>query len=122
MLGRPVRDAQIGEAVEHVVGSAPSGDDDRQTSACKLIIVERCFASTSTTSMRKAWPSSVRSWAKAYDQTWFGRSGRRTGRANSDLDKLPLTTGESWQRTVSGSCLETIPNGRKELCHDRNGN
>ena len=31
--------------------------------------------SSSTTSMRKARPSWVRSWTKSYDQTWFDRAG-----------------------------------------------
>ena len=37
MLGRTVRDEEIGQALEHVVGSEPSRHDDRQAAARELV-------------------------------------------------------------------------------------
>ena len=37
MFCRPVRDEEIGQTVEHVVGSEPSRNDDRQAPARELV-------------------------------------------------------------------------------------
>ena len=62
MLRRAVGGEEIGQAMEHVVGPEPSRHDDGEAAARELV---------STTSMRKARPSCVRSWTKSYDQTWL---------------------------------------------------
>ena len=37
VFGRAVLSEEVGQAMQHIVGSQPSGHDDRQAAACELI-------------------------------------------------------------------------------------
>ena len=71
VLGRPARNAELGETAEHVLRVQPPCNVDRQA-----LPRVRVYSST-IASIRTGRPSALRSKAKSYDPTWFGRSARQ---------------------------------------------